>query len=65
VLNVAKPINLFGISEVANPAAAHTGYDYDDRVIAIIANGFGHANTKQIVKDRCEWLETISSSPAS
>jgi hypothetical protein len=29
-------------------------------VIALIANGIGHDETAQIVKERCTWLETIN-----
>jgi hypothetical protein len=59
-INVAKPISLFGLGEFANPAEAHGGYDHDERVIALIANGIGHDETAQIVKERCTWLETIN-----
>jgi hypothetical protein len=58
-INVAKPISLFGLGEFANPGEAHGGYDHDERVIALIANGIGHDETAQIVKERCTWLETI------
>jgi hypothetical protein len=58
-INVAKPISLFGLGEIANPATAHGGYDHDERVIALIAHGFGQENAADIVKERCTWLETI------
>ncbi len=57
-INVAKPISLFGLGEIANPASAHSGYDHDERVIALIAHGFGQENAADIVKERCTWLET-------
>jgi hypothetical protein len=57
-INVAKPISLFGLGEIANPASAHGGYDHDERVIALIAHGFGQENAADIVKERCTWLET-------
>ncbi len=58
-INVAKPISLFGLGEIANPASAHGDYDQDERVIALIAHGFGQENAADIVKERCTWLETI------
>jgi hypothetical protein len=59
-LNVAKPISLFGLSEVANPLEAHVGYDDDERVIAFIAHGIGHQDQSQIIEERCTWLETTA-----
>ncbi len=61
-INVAKPISLFGFSDVASPLEAHSAYDHDDRVIALIANGIGHSAQSPLVKDRCTWLETTSQS---
>jgi hypothetical protein len=57
-INVAKPISLFGLGEFANPASAHGDYDHDERVIALIAHGFGQENAADIVKERCTWMET-------
>ncbi len=57
-INVAKPISLFGLGEFANPASAHGDYDHDERVIALIAHGFGQENAADIIKERCTWLET-------
>ena len=57
-INVAKTISLFGLGEIANPASAHSGYDHDERVIALIAHGFGQENAADIIKERCTWLET-------
>ena len=59
IINVAKPISLFGLGEVANPAEAHSGYDHDERVIAIVAHGIGHEGSAEVVKERCTWMETI------
>ena len=56
-INVAKTISLFGFVEIANPASAHSDYDHDERVIALIAHGFGQENAADIVKERCTWLE--------
>ena len=47
-----------GPSGFANPASAHGDYDQDERVIALIAHGFGQENAADIVKERCTWLET-------
>jgi hypothetical protein len=41
-INVAHVIDLFGMGKFANPLTAHTGYDSDDRVVALIANGIVH-----------------------
>ncbi len=59
-LNVAPPINLFGLSEVANPLSAHVDYDHDARVIALMAHGLGHDDQAEIISERCTWLETRS-----
>jgi len=58
-INVAHVIDLFGMGKFANPLTAHTGYDSDDRVVALIANGIGTQNTSDIVIDRCEWTQYI------
>ena len=57
-INVAKIISLFGLGEFANPASAHGDYDQDERVIALIAHGFGQENAADIIKERCTWMET-------
>ena len=58
-INVAKLISLFGLGEFAGPGSAHGDYDHDERVIAMIAHGFGQENAADIVQERCTWLETI------
>ncbi|MCZ6466552.1 MAG: hypothetical protein O6829_04670, partial [Alphaproteobacteria bacterium] len=58
-INVANVVDLFGLGEFASPAEAHGGYDNDERVIAIIANGVGNPHTADIVRTRCKWLETV------
>ncbi len=60
ILNVAQPLSLLGMGEIANPLDAHTAYDYDERVIGVIAHGIGQDASAPIVKDRCTWLETES-----
>ena len=57
-INVAQPISLFGFGEFADPGEAHSGYDNDQRVIALIAHGIGQPDTAEIVRQRCAWLET-------
>lgn len=64
VLNVAKPISLFGISDFANPIEAHTGYDNDSRVIGIITRGSGHDDVSPVVKNRCTVTETTRGKPS-
>jgi len=58
-INIAKVINVFDVKGLANPLAAHIGYDTDDRVVAMIANGIGGPNTSAVTKERCEWMKVI------
>ncbi len=58
-INVAHVIDMFGMGSFANPLTAHTGYDSDDRVVALIAKGIGTKNTADIVTERCRWTEFI------
>lgn len=58
-INVAKVIDAFGISDLADPMEAHLGYDKDDRVIALIADGVGNERTLPLVKQRCEFTKTV------
>ena len=58
VLNVTDPIGLFGIGQIANPAAAHGDYDNDARVIALIAHGLDTARAAAMREQGCRWLET-------
>jgi len=56
-LNIANVVDVFGISEIANPMEAHLGYDHDERVVALLAHGIDNENMPPIVKERCEWIE--------
>jgi len=56
-INIAYVNNLFGFSEVASPLEAHTGYDHDERVIALMAHGLGKDAMAPIISKRCEWME--------
>ena len=58
-INIAHIIDVLGLGEIANPMDAHTGYDTDDRVVALIAKGIGTSHTAPIVKERCEWTELV------
>lgn len=58
-INVAKIIDAFSFGKVANPLNAHIGYDTDDRVVALIAKGIGNSRTSKLVKEKCQWVETI------
>ena len=58
-INVAFVFDIFGLGKVANPMEAHVGYDTDDRVVALIAKWIGNKGTANIVKERCQWIETI------
>jgi hypothetical protein len=63
ILNVAPLSNLFGLGEIANPMAAHTEYDKDERVIGLIVHGIGHDQVAPVVAERCEWLEAVPAEP--
>jgi len=56
-INVANVVNIFGFSEVANPIEAHTGYDHDERVVALLAHGLANKNMPPIIEKRCKWIE--------
>jgi len=56
-INVAKIITIFGV-DMANPLEAHIGYETDDRIISMLANGVGNKNTSTIVNERCQTLVT-------
>lgn len=58
-INIAKVMDAFGISDLANPMQAHVGYDQDDRVIAMIANGIGNEKSSSLIKQRCEFTKTV------
>ncbi len=58
-INVAHVIDMFGFGKFANPLTAHTGYDSDARVVALIANGIGSDTTSEIVTERCKWTEFV------
>lgn len=58
ILNVASLTNIFGVG-IANPMAAHTEYDDDERVLGLIVNGIGSKEVAPTVADRCEWTEAV------
>jgi len=58
-INVAKVMDAFGLTDVANPLEAHVGYGQDDRVIALIAHGIGNQQTSPLIKQRCEFTKTV------
>jgi len=58
-INVVDIIDLFGLGKMANPMKAHTAYDGDDRVVALIAKGIGTSNTAPIVNEKCSWVRLI------
>lgn len=59
IVNVAPLTDLFGLGKIANPMAAHTDYDNDERVIGLIVHGIGHPEVSPVVAERCEWLEAV------
>jgi len=52
-------MDAFGMTDLANPLQAHTGYDTDDRVVAMIAKGIGNSGTAPLVKQRCEFVKEV------
>ncbi|MGR8979475.1 MAG: hypothetical protein ACU84H_05215 [Gammaproteobacteria bacterium] len=58
-INIAKVMDAFGLSDLANPLEAHVGYDQDDRVIALIAHGIGNEKTSPLIRQRCEFTKTV------
>ncbi len=59
-INVASVTDLFGLADFADPLTAHVGYDDDERVIAMIAQGFGPGRTAKVVEERCSFTRTIN-----
>jgi hypothetical protein len=59
MINIAHVFDAFGLGTVANPLEAHIGYESDDRVIALMANGIGTKDSTKLVEERCKWIETI------
>ena len=58
-INIAKVMDAFGMTDLANPMQAHVGYDQDDRVIAMIARGIGKPGTSPLIKQRCEFVKEV------
>ena len=58
-INIAKIMDAFGMTDLANPLDAHVGYDTDDRVVAMIARGVGNPNASPLVKQRCEFIKEV------
>jgi hypothetical protein len=58
-INIAKIMDAFGMTDLANPMQAHVGYDTDDRVVALIAKGIGNAGTSPLIKKRCEFVKEV------
>jgi len=56
-INIANVVDLLGLGTAANPLTAHSGYQSDNRVIALIAKGIGSKNTADIINTRCKWIE--------
>jgi hypothetical protein len=58
-INVAPVTDFFGLA-FADPLSAHVDYDNDERVIAMIAQGFGPGSTAPVVEERCSFTRTIN-----
>ena len=55
-LNVANVISVPGAGTFANPLAAHSDYEADERVIALMTAGLGQPETLPVVSQRCTWI---------
>ena len=55
-LNVANVISVPGAGTFANPLAAHSDYEADERVIALMTAGLGQPETLPVVSERCTWI---------
>lgn len=55
-INVADIISAFGVG-VVNPVTAHTGYDNDNRVIEIIANGTRDYKNNSTLSEQCRFVK--------
>ncbi len=55
-LNVANVISVPGAGTFANPLAAHSDYEADERVIALMTAGLGQPETLPVVTERCTWI---------
>jgi hypothetical protein len=58
-INIAKVMDAFGMTDLANPMQAHVGYDTDDRVVAMIAKGIGNPGASPLIKQRCEFVKEV------
>lgn len=58
-INIAPTMDAFGLTDFANPMVAHVGYDTDDRVVALIANGIGNPNEAPLIKQRCIFTKEV------
>jgi hypothetical protein len=58
-INIAKVMDAFGMTDLANPMEAHVGYDTDDRVVAMIARGIGNPGASPLIKQRCEFVKEV------
>ena len=58
-INIAKVMDAFGLTDLANPMQAHIGYDTDDRVVALIAKGIGTPAEAPLIKQRCEFTKEV------
>ncbi|MBS3952357.1 MAG: hypothetical protein KGZ88_05355 [Methylomicrobium sp.] len=56
-INVTTVLDVFGMSNFANPVEAHVAYDQDDRVIALIARGIGTKGSAPLVQQKCEFIK--------
>jgi len=60
-VNIARVSRLLGSDSFANPLIAHSDYNDDDRVIALMTGGLGRPETPALVDERCHWVRVEES----
>lgn len=55
-LNIAHVTGLAGRDRFADPMAAHSRYNDDERVIGLMTGGLGGPDMPPVVIDRCNWV---------
>jgi hypothetical protein len=56
-INIASVNTILGAIDFADPITAHSGYQEDDRIINIIANGVNQPNASSSVTPKCYWTK--------
>ncbi|MBW8190537.1 hypothetical protein K0504_05760 [Neiella marina] len=60
VTEVAAPINVFGLTQVAEPMAAHKDYFTDSKVLDVMVFGLAGAMSSDEGHEGCEWHDVVN-----